>query len=456
MRNPDNILIGLEIHVQLRTDSKLFCQCSTDYQNSAPNVNICEICSAQPGAKPMGLNKKALEAAVKIALALDCKIVNEPVIVQRKHYFYPDLPSNYQRTSKPVATQGRFEEVEIRDIHIEEDPGRFFLKDGIVDLNRAGNPLVEIVTEPAFDSPQHARKWLQSIVTTLEYLDAARQEEGTMRIDTNISTGGGARVEIKNINSFKGVETALNFEIARQKSLIVRGQEVLRETRHFEEAQGTTVSLRKKESEEDYRYFPDPDVPPVVISGSDAEKIAKSLPELPAEKQGKFVEKYNIDPVSAKNIASEIDFAEMFEEVAKKSSPELVADWFVGPLRKTLNYNGIRLKDSKVTAKNLAELFRLLENGKITDRIAEYVLREMINNPDDPADIARKLGLAEIPKDDVEKIVNDVIVGNRNAVTDYFAGKKEAFEFLVGCAMKVTKGGVEPDVIRETLKKKLR
>lgn len=456
MRNPDNILIGLEIHVQLKTDSKLFCECSTDYQNSAPNDNICEICSAQPGAKPMGINKKAFDAAIKIALALSCRIVKDAVVVQRKHYFYPDLPANYQRTSKPIAVQGCFEEVEIREIHIEEDPGRFFLKDGVVDLNRAGNPLVEIVTDPEFDSPQHARKWLQSIVTTLEYLDAARQEEGTMRIDTNISVGGGARVEIKNINSFKGVETALNFEIARQKSLIVRGQEVVRETRHFEEAQGTTIPLRKKETEEDYRYFADPDVPPVLISGSDVEKITKSLPELPAKKQERFVEKYKIDPVTAKNIASEMDFANMFEEVAKKCSPEVVSAWFVGPLRKTLNYNGIRLRDSKITAKNLAELFRFVEDNKITDRVGEYVLREMVSNPENPAEIAKKLGLAEIPKHDIEKIVNDVILANRVAVTDYFAGKKEAFEFLVGCVMKVTKGGVEPDVIREVLKEKLK
>lgn len=455
MKNPDDILIGLEIHVQLKTESKLFCGCSTDYQNSAPNENICEICSAQPGAKPMGINKKAFDAAIKIALALGCRIVKDAVIVQRKHYFYPDLPPNYQRTSKPVAVQGRFEEVEIREIHIEEDPGRFFLKDGLVDLNRAGNPLVEIVTEPVFDSPQHARKWLQVIVTTLEYLDVARQEEGTMRIDTNISIGGGARVEIKNINSFKGVETALNFEIARQKSLVVRGQEVARETRHFEEAQGTTISLRKKETEEDYRYFADPDVPPVIISGSDVEKITKSLPELPAKKQERFVEKYKLDPAAAKNIASEMDFANMFEEVAKKCDASLAADWFVGPLRKTLNYNGIRLKDSKITPKNLAELLRLVENGKITGRVGEYILREMVNNPDGPAEIAKNLGLADIPKVDIEKIVNDVILANRAAVTDYFAGRKEAFEFLVGCVMKVTKGGVEPDAIRETLKKKL-
>ncbi len=456
MKNPDDILIGLEIHVQLKTCSKLFCECSTDYQNSAPNENICEICSAQPGAKPMGINKKAFDAAIKIALALGCRIVKDAVIVQRKHYFYPDLPANYQRTSKPVATHGFFEEVEIREIHIEEDPGRFFLKDGLVDLNRAGNPLVEIVTEPAFGSPQHARKWLQSIATMLEYLDVARQEEGTMRIDTNISIGGGARVEVKNINSFKGVETALNFEIARQKSLVVRGQEVLRETRHFEEAQGTTLPLRKKETEEDYRYFADPDVPPVLVSNNDVEKITKSLPELPAKKQERFVEKYNLDPAAAKNIASEMDFANMFEEVAAKCSPEVSSAWFVGPLRKTLNYNGIRLKDSKITPKALIELFRFIENGKITDRVGEYVLREMVNNPDSPAEIAKKLGLADIPKVDIEKIVNDVILANRAAVTDYFAGRKEAFEFLVGCVMKVTKGGVEPDAIRETLKEKLK
>ncbi len=193
----------------------------------------------------------------------------------------------------------------------------------------------------------------------------------------------------------------------------------------------------------------------MLISGSDVEKITKSLPELPAKKQERFVEKYKLDPATARNIASEMDFANMFEEVAKKCDASLVAAWFVGPLRKTLNYNSIRLRDSKITSKNLAELFRLIENNRITDRVGEYVLREMVDNPDSPAEIAKKLGLADIPKVDVEKIVNDVIIANRAAVTDYFAGRKEAFEFLVGCAMKVTKGGVEPDVIRETLKKKL-
>ena len=265
----ERVRIGLEVHVQLKTNTKLFCTCPTDYRDAEPNSNICPVCTAQPGSKPNGLNATALDAIVRIALFIGCRVIKgEEVRMLRKHYFYPDLPSNYQRTSLPVGVDGRFASIRIREVHLEEDPGRYELRDGQVDYNRSGIPLVEIVTEPDMSTPQEARDFLRALSLALSYLGVARDEPGSMRCDANVSVGEGTRVEVKNINSFKGVYRALDSEIRRHRRFQRFGKRVVRETRHWDEAKMITIPLRKKEGAADYRFIPDPDVPPLVIDNA--------------------------------------------------------------------------------------------------------------------------------------------------------------------------------------------
>lgn len=448
------VKIGLEIHEQLDTASKLFCSCPTNYRESEPNKSICPVCTGQPGSKPAGVNEKAVNAAIKIAIAFDCKIIeNEEIQFRRKHYIYPDLPSGYQRTSEPIGAEGNLNDVRIHEVHLEEDPGRFFLREGFVDLNRSGTPLIEITTDPVFDSPQHAREWLEKLASVLDYLSVTKKEEGTMRIDANVSVNNGNKVEVKNINSFKNVEKALAFEIARQDDMIRRGQTVERETRHFDEKLILTSPSRKKETEEDYRYMNDPDIPPLLIKKELVVKIGKTLPELPQAKAKRFVKQYKLSEQNAENIVSDPYAADVFEKVAKVVDPVTASNWFVGQLKKTLNYNNIKLRDSKITEKQLAALLKMLEKEKITERAAELALREMVLRPDEPEKIIENLGLLEFG--DLNTIVKEILDKNEKAVTDYTIGKKEAFEFLVGQVMKITKGSADPEEIRRLLKKRL-
>ncbi len=449
-----NVKIGLEIHEQLNTQSKMYCSCPTDYREAEPNTSVCPICTGQPGSKPAGVNEKAVDAAIKIAVALGCDIaVNKKIFIQRKHYIYPDLPSGYQRTSQPLGADGSLEGIRIHEVHIEEDPGRFLLRDGLLDLNRSGTPLIEIVTDPVFDSPQHAREWLEKLSSILGYLNVTRREEGTMRIDANVSVGGGNKVEVKNINSFRNVEKALAFEIVRQEDLSRRGAAVERETRHFDEKATLTSPARKKETEEDYRYVRDPDIPPLLITKETTAKAVKSLPELPKAKSERFVKQYKISKQNAENIVSDPYTANVFERIAKDADPALVSNWFVGQLKKTLNYNNIALSDSKMTEKQLASLIKMVEKNKITERAAELVLRELVVKPDNPEKIAKRLGVEGV--DDIGKMIDDILDKNKKAVEDYSSGKKEAFEFLIGQIMKATKGSTDPSEIRKTLKKRL-
>ncbi|MEM3372585.1 MAG: Asp-tRNA(Asn)/Glu-tRNA(Gln) amidotransferase subunit GatB, partial [Candidatus Anstonellales archaeon] len=289
-KNEREVIIGLEIHLQLNTQSKLFCTCSTNYQKD-PNTNICEICTSQPGSKPMAINKKAIEYVIKLAKALNAQVITDrKIYIQRKHYFYPDLPSNYQRTSLPIAVNGMLDNIRIREIHLEEDPGRYDIRTGLVEYNRCGNPLIEIVTEPDFKSAEQTKRFLEKLAILLDYLEITRREEGSMRVDANISLKGSNRVEIKNINSFRGVITALNYEITRQNTLLKQNLKVERETRHFDEGQGITIGSRKKETVDDYRYIPDPDLVPIVISKEMLEKI--QLPELPEQKIERLQKEY--------------------------------------------------------------------------------------------------------------------------------------------------------------------
>jgi aspartyl-tRNA(Asn)/glutamyl-tRNA(Gln) amidotransferase subunit B len=450
-----NVMIGLEIHVQLKTKSKLFCDCPTTYRTAEPNTNVCPTCTAQPGSKPYSLNKKALENLLKIAAALNCRIADESM-VQRKHYFYPDLPSGYQRTSKPIGIDGKLGDVRIREAHIEEDPGRYELREGTVDYNRAGVPLVEIVTEPDMKSPEEARKFLDELAAILNYLDAGRDEPGSTRVDANVSIEGGTRVEVKNINSFKGVYTSLMYEIVRQQNILRRGQKVEMETRHFDEATGTTSPMRKKETEADYRYIPDPDVPPLRISAKLIQQTKKEMPELPRAKAKRFSDDYRIRGEDAWILVSEIGIANLFEKMSKEFDPQQVALWIRGPLKKQLNYRDLCLKDAGIKEEWLSSTLSMFLRGEVTDKGMEQILIAMIDKKKDPRVLKKELGLEKMEDlKEIGNIVDSVIAANQKAIADYKAGEEKALNFIVGQVVRMTKGKVDSKLAKELILKKI-
>ena len=443
------MMCGLEIHVQLETQSKLFCDCPTNYQDAPINTNICPVCLNQPGAKPHPTNEKALENALMIALMLNCEIDQGVTYFMRKHYDYPDLPSGYQRTSVPIGINGELNGIRIREIHVEEDPGQFKPDRGTVNFNRSGIPLVEIVTEPDIKSPEEARNFLKELIRVLQYSGAARGE-GTMRADVNISINGGNRVEMKNINSIKGAYKALNFEVIRQKNLLKRGREVKQETRAFLESQMITVSMRDKENADDYRFIPDPDLPPMKISDEQINKVLDVMPEAPHNKVKRFVADYGIDEESAKVLTSELDLAQTYEEVAKEVDPKFAAKWMRDELKRVLTYNKLDFAESGIVADDLIEFLNMLLNKEITTKAGQRIIEHMPNNKQTPKAIAEELGLIGVVKDDeVQNAAKQAIEENPKAVEDYHNGEKAALNFLMGQVMRLTKGKADP---RETVK----
>jgi len=451
------VTIGFEIHEQLATKTKLFCNCPTNYREVKPNTNVCEVCTGMPGAKPFPPNQKAIDAVIEIALMLNCEIVKEPIYIQRKHYDYPDLPSGYQRTSLPIGKNGELNGIGIWEVHLEEDPGKYDPVTGRVDYNRSGIPLVEIVTAPEIHSPEEAREFLKELVKVLSYTGKVRKEGGTMRMDTNISIEGGARVEIKNINSIKGAYKALKFEITRQKNLIKRGIKIKRETRAFLEEQMITRAMRTKEQAEDYRYIPDPDIPPIVISNEKIEEIRKAMPESPRAKELRFVEQYGISQENAKIIASELELANAFEQVAKQIDPRIAATWFRDELKRVLAYNNLTFAQSGIKPEHIVELLKMIKNDEITQKTGKKVLEILVSQPKSPRKIVESLGLLKIKSEDiVEKAVEEAIAENKQAVKDYLAGKTEALNFIVGQVMRKTKGRAEPKEVLKLIKEKLK
>ena len=435
---------GLEIHVQLETDSKLFCTCHTNYQDAPANSNICHVCLNQPGAKPYPPNKEALDGAVKIALMLACKISPDLTYFQRKHYDYPDLSSGYQRTSIPIGYEGDLNGIRIREVHIEEDPGQYKPDLGIVDFNRSGIPLIEIVTEPDMKSPEEARTFLKELIRVLEYSGSARGE-GTMRADVNISLEGGKRAEIKNINSIKGAYKALKFEMVRQKNLLKRGIEIKQETRAFLESQMITVPMRLKEEAEDYRYIPDPDLPPMLAEEDRVEAIREAMPEPSHIKTDRFVEEYGIEKTHAKVLTSELELADAFEEVAKTINPEFAALWMRDELKRVIYYNKITFKESEITPAQIIDLLTMLQDKKITTKAGQRIVEKLPKNHDMPHKIAEDLGLIGVVEEDVVmNAVKQAISENPGAVSDYHEGKKNAMNFLIGQVMRLTRGKADP------------
>lgn len=452
-----NVKIGFEVHLQLATEQKLFCECPTNYQDVPPNTNICAICTGTPGAKPMPPNKKAIDAAIEIALMLGCRVITgEPIYILRKHYDYPDLPSGYQRTSMPIAKDGNLSGVRIREIHIEEDPGQYNPANGTVDFNRSGIPLVEIVTEPDISSPEEAREFLRILTRTLEYTGVVRPEAGgAMRTDVNISMEGGGRVEIKNINSVHGAYRALKFEIMRQSEKIKRKEIVARETRAYLENQMITVPMRTKEFEEDYRYIPDPDIMPLIIDEQWVEEIRRKMPEAPHLRKERLIRQYGITEEMAEAIVGEKELADFFEEVAKLTDSVLAANWIRTRLKKVLNYLKLRAKDLRVSPNDIAKLLEMVRSEEITPEQGELVLRKMVVEPGDPKEIAREMGFLAIEASEILKAIEDTLQEENKAVEDYRKGKEKALDFLVGVVMKKIKGKGDPREIRHILEKRL-
>lgn len=447
---------GLEIHVQLETDSKLFCDCRTNYQDAPANTNICFVCLNQPGAKPYPPNEDAVNGAIKIALMLGCKIAENETYFMRKHYDYPDLSSGYQRTSIPIGYEGNLNGIRIREVHLEEDPGQYKPDLGVVDFNRSGISLIEIVTEPDMTSPEEARTFLRELIRVLEYSGSARGE-GTMRADVNISLEGGKRAEIKNINSIRGAYKALKYEIIRQKNLLRRGVEIKQETRAFLESQMITVPMRLKEEADDYRYIPDPDLPPMVAEDEQIEGIKENMPEPPHIKSERFIEEYGIAEEYSKVITSELALADAYEEVAKKIDPSFAALWMRDELKRVLNYNKMGFADSGITTDNIVELLKLIQDKKVTPKAAKKIIEKMPKNKDSPGKIAEELGLIGVSdKESVLKAVKQAIDENPQAVSDYHEGKKGAMNFLIGQVMRLTRGKADPGETAKFLSEALR
>ncbi|WP_456418894.1 Asp-tRNA(Asn)/Glu-tRNA(Gln) amidotransferase subunit GatB [Methanocaldococcus infernus] len=456
---------GLEIHVQIDTKSKLFCSCPTNYLDVEPNTNVCPICLGLPGAKPMAPNKRAVEIAIMVARMLGCKIITDKEIYfQRKHYDYPDLPSGYQRTSTPIGVDGEFLGIGIEEVHLEEDPGQYNPSLGLVDYNRSGTPLIEIVTKPDIKSPEEARAFLKNLMTLFRYLGSLRGE-GTMRADVNISINymgvQGERVEVKNINSIKGVYKVLKYELIRQKNIIKRGGKVKRETRAFLESQMITKSMRAKETAEDYRYIPDPDIQPIIITEDWLRKIEEEMPETPLEKKKRFIEEYGVNEKDAEVLVSDLDMAELFEKVVKalgKEDVDLAVTWIRNELRRSLQYHKVDLYESGIKPEHMVELIKLIKDEVISQKIAKDLVDELVINrgKKTPKEIVEEKGLKVIKDTNfLEKAVEEAIKNNPKAVEDYLSGKKEALNFLMGQVMKITKGRAEPRKVIELLKKKL-
>ncbi len=449
------VVIGLEVHVQLNTKTKLFCSCPT--QATEPNVAICPTCLGHPGSKPV-LNAKALEFGTKLALAVGCTIA-PTVVFSRKTYFYPDLAKNYQITQYevPLGSNGQIilgsgQVVRIQRVHIEEDPGALIHEAGgcLVDYNRSGIPLCEIVTAPDMSSPAEAREYLKKLLQVLTYLGIYDQNTCVIKADANISIKekGYMRVEIKNITGFKEIERALNYEVQRQKQ-----QEVKRETRGWDADKGITISMRAKETEEDYGYIVEPDLPLFEISPEWIRKVQQTIPELAEQKAKRWVKEWKIDETDSKIIAADLDVALLFEKIAKKVDPVLTARWVRREILRILNEKKKELRETEFREEELTELLKLLKEKKITDRIGQRIIEQLAEKRFSPTAYVTEQKLTMVAEEDVlQKACEQAIKENPKAVEDYKKGEEKALQFIIGQVMRATKGTAAPNVVRELLK----
>jgi aspartyl-tRNA(Asn)/glutamyl-tRNA(Gln) amidotransferase subunit B len=469
-------VIGLEVHLQLSTKTKAFCGCPTTF-GSPPNSQTCPVCLGLPGSLPK-LNREAFRCAIKAAVALNCAIQAE-VKFDRKNYYYPDLPKNFQisQYDKPIAYNGFVEissgggakKVQIKRVHLEEDAGKLIHDTkghfSVVDYNRAGIPLLEIVTEPDMTSPQEAYDYLLNLKAILKYLEVSDcdMEKGSLRCDANISVRPkglntlGTKVELKNMNSFKWVKAGLEYEAARQMDAISSGEGIIQETRLWDPEKGLTISMRTKEEAHDYRYFPEPDLVPFIIDKGLAKEMRGTIPELPAEKADRFMAEFGLSAYDAGVLVSDKAMADYFEAcVGIYDKPKIIANWLSGEIMAQLNSRNIGIKELGLSPQGLVGLLKMLDTSAVSGKMAKEVLAEAVETKRSPEEIIASKGLAQISdRLEVENVVKAVLKANEKSVSDYKKGKKNALGFLVGQVMKATSGKANPAVVNDVLKKHL-
>lgn len=465
-------VIGLEVHVELHTKTKIFCGCSTSF-GAPPNQHTCPICLGHPGVLPV-LNRQAVEYAMKAAMALNCEISTHTKF-DRKNYFYPDSPKAYQisQDDQPIGKNGwidieidgQTKRIGITRVHLEEDAGKLLHVEGenasLVDFNRVGTPLIEIVSEPDIRSPEEARLYLEKLRAIMLYCGVSdvKMEEGSLRCDANISLRPygqekfGTRVELKNMNSFRSVQRGLEYEEWRQADVLDSGGEVVQETRRYDEATGKTISMRSKEDSEDYRYFSDPDLVRLHIDEEWKERVRATIPELPDSRKARYVQDYGLPTYDAEVITTSKELADLFEESLKYTQDaKAVANWIMGDLLGYLNANNLELSQVKISGQGLGEMIGLIEKGTISGKIAKTVFKEMLETGKAPQMIVEEKGLVQINDEGaIKAIVDQVIANNPQSVADYKAGKQKAIGYLVGQVMKETRGKANPGLVNKLI-----
>ncbi|PIE62795.1 MAG: Asp-tRNA(Asn)/Glu-tRNA(Gln) amidotransferase GatCAB subunit B [Desulfobacter postgatei] len=469
-------VIGLEVHAQLKTETKIFCNCSTAFGKS-PNANTCPVCTGMPGVLPV-LNKQAVTFAIKAGLATNCTI-NRESRFDRKNYFYPDLPKGYQisQFAMPIAEHGFLDidadetekRIGITRIHMEEDAGKLIhdpvLGKSLVDLNRTGVPLIEIVSEPDLRSAAQAGAYLRKLHAILKYIDVCdgNMEQGSFRCDANISLrpvgqkAFGIRTELKNLNSFKNVEKAILYEIQRQTYVLEEGKQVIQETRLWDPSKNRTASMRGKEEAHDYRYFPDPDLVPLIVDDAWIQEVRSQMPELPDEKKQRFIQEYSLSEYDAGVLTASLDMANFFEQTIKPlKNIKQAANWTMTTLMGMLNTRGIEINESPLSAQVFSKLLGLLESSRINANAAKIVFEEMVDTGKDPESIVKEKGLEQVSdQGELETMVDEIIKENPKEVQAYREGKTKLFSFFMGQVMKKTRGKADPKVVTPMLKSKL-
>ena len=471
------IVIGLEVHTQLLTRSKMFCGCSADYANAPPNTHVCPVCLGMPGVLPV-INEKAIEYTVMTALALNCT-VPEYTKFDRKNYFYPDLMKSYQisQYDAPVGkggwltvdSDGSRKRINITRVHLEEDAAKLLHRGdySLIDVNRSGVPLMEIVSEPEISSPEEARDYLIKLHNILRYLgvSTANMEEGSFRCDANISIRPASskkllpKVEVKNMNSFKAVYQALKYEAERQGKVLEKGGELVQETRGWIEETGITVLQRTKEYAEDYRYFPDPDLPPLALDGAWIEEVRTRLPELPEARRDRFTTQYGLSLYDANILTSSKAMANYFENCVRlmdSSKAKAVSNWLLGDFSRLLNATNTDIENARITPKHLSDMLVLVDNGAISGPTAKAVFEEMFQSGKEASEIVTEKKLSQISDTaEIRDAVKQVMASNAGAIADYASGKQQALTFIIGQVMKATRGRANPGLVREIIMQEL-
>ncbi len=473
-------VIGLEVHVELKTKTKIFCSSSTEFGGD-PNAHVCPVCLGLPGVLPV-FNRKVLEYAIKVGLALNCSIAQYSKF-DRKNYYYPDLPKNYQisQFDLPIAEHGKLnisvndevKKIGITRVHMEEDAGKLVHQGNImtssysmVDYNRTGVPLVEIVSEPDLRTPEEAKAYLEKLKAIIQYTGVSdcKMEEGSLRCDANVSirpVGSeklGTKTEIKNMNSFKALQRALEYEIERQMQVLSEGGSIVQETRTWDDAKGITLSMRSKEHAHDYRYFPDPDLTPIIIDPQWIKDIKTSLPEMPDERMERYIKDFGLSEYDASVITSSKDLADYFEECLSSGYPNIkaVSNWLMGDLLRLLNAKGLEINECLIKPGQLLSMLKMIDNGTISGKIAKSIFEEMFESGNDPDSIVKEKGLVQISDEGaISALVEEVLVANPKVVQDFRSGKENAIGFLVGQVMKASKGKANPAMVNKMLRDKI-